>query len=221
MDFGLALAFSTGLMGGFGHCIGMCGPFVAAYTMNRAEGVNTLSILSHLFFNLGRITTYVFIGALMGLTGSFVNSAASLSGIQNIASLIAGSFMALMGLAISGSLRGLLSFERYNSLILKAMKALLQEPSLTRYIPLGMLIGMLPCGLSYGIFIAAAGAGTMLKGMTLSFFFGIGTAFSLMLFGIFFHALSVRLRGILYRLSGLVLFAMGIYFIYRALTYNA
>jgi sulfite exporter TauE/SafE len=221
VDFGVALAFSTGLMGGFGHCIGMCGPFVAAYTMNKAEAGHRVSVLPHLFFNLGRTTTYVFIGAIMGLTGSFVNSAASLSGIQNIASVIAGAFMALMGLAISGLLRGLLSFERYNSLILKAMKALLQEPSSTRYLPLGMLVGMLPCGLSYGIFIAAAGTGNMLRGMLLSLSFGMGTAFSLILFGIFFHALSVRLRGILYRLSGLVLFAMGIYFIYRALTYNA
>jgi len=26
----LYLAFTTGLLGGFGHCIGMCGPLVAA-----------------------------------------------------------------------------------------------------------------------------------------------------------------------------------------------
>ncbi len=224
MDFGVALAFSTGLIGGFGHCIGMCGPFVAAYTVQGAEGSRLslfASLATHIFFNIGRITTYTFVGALMGLSGSFVNSAASLSGIQSIASFIAGILMSLMGLSIAGLFRGMLFFERYNSLIVKAIRGLLIDTSIARYIPLGMLVGMLPCGLSYSIFIAAAGSGDLLSGMLLALSFGCGTVFSLLLFGLFFNVLSVRLRGLVYRLSGITLFIMGLYFIYRALIYNA
>lgn len=221
MDFGLALAFSSGFIGGFGHCIGMCGPFVAAYTMHRSDTNHTIALIAHLLFNSGRITTYTFIGALMGLSGSFVNTAGSLAGLQNAASLIAGVFMCLMGLSIMGIFRRLLSFERYNSFIVKPMKVVLSEQSIARFIPFGMLVGLLPCGLSYSIFIASAGSGSMLKGLLLSLVFGIGTSFSLILFGYFFNLISLKIRGLIYRLSGLTVFVLGVYFIYRAIQHHA
>ena len=63
----------TGLAGGFGHCVGMCGPVVAAYSL----GEQNLRYLHHILYNLGRITTYMFMGAVVGLTGSFLVLTAS------------------------------------------------------------------------------------------------------------------------------------------------
>ncbi|MBI5098325.1 MAG: sulfite exporter TauE/SafE family protein [Nitrospirae bacterium] len=218
MELGYTLAFTTGLLGGFGHCIGMCGPLVASYTIRsspslpyRSSIINNL--LPHLFYNIGRITTYMFIGAVMGLAGSFVNVAGRISGFQNTVAIIAGLLMILMGLSISGIAGGMAWLERHNNLILKFAKNILQGESLWQYYPLGALFGFLPCGLSYTLFMAAAGTGSMLSGMLTTFFFGIGTLPALLLFGLVAGYLSHKLRGLLYKLSGIIIILMGIYFL--------
>ncbi len=244
MDTGYALAFTTGFLGGFGHCMGMCGPLVTAYTFHNKispapslpmSGINSLplkkvdsgefsfsnalinTLLPQLFYNTGRITTYMFIGSAMGLTGSFINTAGRMTGLQNIVAIAAGLIMIFMGTSISGIAGGITWLERHNSFILKAGKQLLPGESLWRYYPLGALFGFLPCGLSYTVFMAAAGSGSMLSGMLTAFFFGIGTLPALLLFGLIAGYLSHSLRGLLYRLSGIIVIFMGVYFLVRSL----
>lgn len=222
MELGYTLAFTTGLLGGFGHCIGMCGPLVASYTLRgspsplyRASIIN--NFLPHLFYNIGRITTYMFIGAVMGLTGSFVNVAGRISGFQNTVAIIAGLLMILMGLSISGIAGGTAWLERHNNFILKLAKNILQGESLWQYYPLGALFGFLPCGLSYTLFMAAAGTGNFLSGMFTMFFFGMGTLPSLLLFGFAASSISSRLRGILYKSAGVIVIIMGCLFILKGI----
>lgn len=226
MDASYLLAFTAGLLGGFGHCIGMCGPIVAAYSLQRTlpAGIkNNLafdSIIPHILYNTGRISTYIFIGGLMGLVGSFVDTAGRLAGIQNIASIAAGIFMAIMGLGIVGASHRLNILERHNNFILKLIKVFALERSAWRYYPMGALLGFLPCGLSYSVFIAAAGTGNVISGMTVSAMFGIATIPALLLFGMIITYLGSKTRGIIYRASGFVVIAMGLYFILRAIGIN-
>ena len=87
------LALTTGLFGGFGHCIGMCGPIVASYSLKGPSAASPAVASpwrTHFLYNAGRISTYALIGAVMGLTGSFVNVAGRLAGVQNIVALAAG-----------------------------------------------------------------------------------------------------------------------------------
>lgn len=223
MEVGYTLAFTTGLLGGFGHCIGMCGPLVASYTLsgsgsrstrNHPSGVNRL--LPHLFYNIGRITTYMFIGAVMGLAGSFVNVAGRLSGFQNTVAVIAGLMMILMGLSISGIAGGTAWLEKHNNIILKLARNILQGESAWQYYPLGALFGFLPCGLSYTLFMSAAGTGGMWPGMLTTFFFGVGTLPALLLFGLLTGYISHKLRGLLYRLSGIIIILTGIYYLFKS-----
>ncbi|RJQ53497.1 MAG: sulfite exporter TauE/SafE family protein [Nitrospiraceae bacterium] len=221
MELSYTLAFTTGFLGGFGHCIGMCGPIITTYTL-RGISPSPLpyysrNLLPHLFYNTGRITTYMFIGSIMGLTGSFINTAGGMTGFQNAVALIAGLIMVLMGISISGASRGTAWLERHNSLILRTGKNLLHGETPWLYYPLGALFGFLPCGLSYTVFTAAAGTGGMLSGMLTAFFFGIGTLPALLLFGLIAGYLSHKLRGLLYRLSGIIIMAMGVYFIVRSI----
>ncbi|TNF56940.1 sulfite exporter TauE/SafE family protein [bacterium] len=217
METGLLVAFSTGLLGGFGHCIGMCGPIVASYALHNSSEKVFSRIASHILYNTGRITTYMFIGALMGLTGAFVNVAGRLTGLQNVVAILAGLFMVLMGLSISGLFGAAQWLESQNSLIMKAAKGLSYEKSLWRYYPLGALFGFLPCGLSYTVFIAAAGTGDLFSGMLLAVFFGLGTFPSLFLFGITASLISSQMRGLLYRFAGFMIIGMGIYFLVKGL----
>ena len=222
MEAEYVLAFTTGILGGFGHCIGMCGPIIAAYTFSGSSSAGSRSsfasrLLPHLFYNVGRITTYMFIGAIMGLAGSFINVAGRISGFQNIVMIIAGLVLIFMGLNISGIAGGMAWLEKSNNLILRAGKEILEGGSVSRYYPLGALFGFLPCGLSYTVFMAASGTGNFLSGMFTMFFFGIGTLPSLLLFGFAASSISSRVRGILYKAAGVVVIAMGALFILKGI----
>jgi sulfite exporter TauE/SafE len=222
MSTGYILAFTTGLLGGFGHCIGMCGPLVASYTLHERDRLGRFpALLPHLLYNAGRITTYVFIGALMGISGSFVNTAGKLSGIHNTVGTLAGAFMVVMGLGITGVFKEIRIMERHNSLILRMMGQVREGSSLWRYFPLGLLLGFLPCGLSYSVFIGAAATGRMPSAMFFALCFGLGTIPALLLFGFVMTYLSARIRGWIYRTSGVVVIITGIYFLIRGIMSHA
>jgi sulfite exporter TauE/SafE len=153
----------------------------------------------------------------MGLTGSFVNTAGRLAGVQNGVPLVTGSLMILMGLSIMGVAGGVGFIEKHNSFILKALKVVIEGESPWKYYPFGLLLGFLPCGLSYSIFIGAAGTGSMFSGMVFTFCFGIGTVPALLLFGMIIGWLGHGARGIVYRAGGVVVIAMGIYYLVRGI----
>jgi sulfite exporter TauE/SafE len=158
---------------------------------------------------------------MMGLTGSFLNVAGKLAGFQNAIAVAAGLIMVLMGLSVSGLLRCTDFLEKHNSFIMKAAKIVIEGESSWRYYPLGMLLGFLPCGLSYSAFIASAATGGLFQGMFLSFFFGLGTLPSLLAFGSVITYLSAGVRGRIFRAGGIVIVVMGIYFLYRGISTHA
>lgn len=220
MDTGYLLALTTGVLGGFGHCIGMCGPLVASYTLAGTSSTaqsKIARIFPHLQYNLGRITTYAIIGGIMGLSGSFVNVAGKLAGIQNLIAVATGAIMIIMGLNIAG-IRGNAGWiEKHNLPILRAAQNVLKTSSVLRYYPLGLLLGLLPCGLSYTVFIASAGTGGWFPGMLTSLLFGLGTLSAILLFGVIITALSPTLRGRIYRTGGVIVIIMGIYYLFKGL----
>lgn len=222
---GYIMAFAAGLLGGFGHCIGMCGPLVASYAMQPPvpdqEPPQSFLFLPHILYNAGRITTYSSIGAMMGLTGSFLNVAGRLAGFQNLIPFAAGLIMIVMGFSISGILRITSLPGRHNVFLLKAARVVLEGESLWRYYPLGILMGFLPCGLSYSAFVASAAAGGLLQGLLLAFSFGLGTLPALFAFGTVISYLDALLRDRIYRIGGIVIIVMGIYYLYRGIASHA
>jgi sulfite exporter TauE/SafE len=226
MEISYIMAFTTGFIGGFGHCIGMCGPIIAAYSVaplsygNNKRNFSFKQILPHFFYNTGRISTYMFIGGFMGLAGSFANTAGKIAGFQDVVSVFAGVLMMIMGLGILGVWRGVSVLEKHNSLILRFIKMFVFERSVWRYYPMGALLGFLPCGLSYSIFAASAGTGSFLSGMLISLVFGLGTLPALISFGTLITYMSGKVRGIIYRISGIAVIIMGLYFIWRAVRSN-
>jgi len=63
------LAFLAGLTGSF-HCIGMCGGIVAALSMTTRPGSARSRTISLALYNIGRITTYTFLGVVAGFIGA-------------------------------------------------------------------------------------------------------------------------------------------------------
>lgn len=224
MDADYYMAFTTGLLGGFGHCIGMCGPIVASLSWKQpvpgdaGEGGEWARQLQ---YHAGRIATYTLTGAVMGLTGSFVNIAGRTAGLQNVVALFAGAMMVLMGLGIAGRWRSTALLEGRNGTLLSAARKVLSLSTAFRYPALGLVLGLLPCGLSYTVFIAAAGSGGVLPGALVSLLFGLGTLPAVLLFGHIAASISASLRGWIYRAGGLAVTAMGVVFILRGVRDHA
>ncbi|HEU4385607.1 MAG TPA: sulfite exporter TauE/SafE family protein [Anaeromyxobacteraceae bacterium] len=219
MSADLALALTTGLLGGFGHCLGMCGPLVGGLALATGPRLSARAALSaQAVYHLGRVTTYGAVGAAMGLFGSFVDVAGRLAGAQRVASAAAGLFMIAMGLGAAGIAGWARRLEaRAADRVVAAVRGLLEGGGPGRLYPMGLLLGLLPCGLSYSIFVGSAATGAPVPGMLLALAFGLGTAPALLLAGAAAAALSQRLRGWLYRAGGLLVVAMGVLFVLRGL----
>lgn len=211
-DYPLALA--TGLLGGFGHCLGMCGPVVGAFALRPGDGPR---LLPHLLYHAGRLTTYAFLGALLGLGGSFVNAAGRLAGLQNLVALVAGALMIVMGLGILGVAPLPRQASGDASRWLRLAGPILETRSAAGFYPLGLLLGFLPCGLFATVLLMAAATADPLQGYLLALLFGLGTTPALLIFGMVVGTLGARLRGALYRAGGAAVVAMGILALGRGL----
>ncbi|HMK61296.1 MAG TPA: sulfite exporter TauE/SafE family protein [Dissulfurispiraceae bacterium] len=225
IDSVYVLMFMTGLMGGFGHCIGMCGPAVAAYSISVGER----RTIAYILYSLGRITTYSILGGIIGLTGSFLGITKSIEKLQSAAIALIGSTMIFMGIGILGwrayfSRPGKAASKSYlTSLIIKSMRTISETGGLGVYFPMGLVLGFIPCGLLYTSLIAAAGAGAaagsrvegLLRGAAMLMLFGLGTTPALFLVGRLSSIMSVKFRGRLYRLAGGLMIITGAIYISR------
>jgi len=162
--------FGIGLLGSL-HCIGMCGPIALAIPIGGKVGMSRWTNI--IAYNIGRATTYSLLGAMMGIVGhSF-----SLFGWQQIISVASGIFIILLLIKSKWSGYTIPFLDKiFFSTIKKAMQSFLSPGTgISGRFLLGMLNGLLPCGLVY---IALASA-LSLSSMTLSamymFLFGIGT----------------------------------------------
>ncbi len=210
----------SGLAGGFGHCISMCGPVVGALTV----GETRKGILHILLYNLGRVTTYTILGAMVGLSGSFLVLAASIEQLQRAIMIIAGLSIILMGLSTAEWLplpSSTKSCNPGNSLMQKIMALFKAPRSIGAYYPMGIVLGFLPCGLTYTALLAAARAAMeahhpfagMLQGALMMLLFGIGTAPALILVGKVVNTISNKTRKWFYRVASVIMIATGVWFV--------
>lgn len=224
----LYLAFLvTGFTVGFGHCIGMCGPIVISLSLNR-KGRNLL--IPHLLYNAGRIITYAILGGVAGMLGSFTILTSSILSLQKGVLIFAGALVLLMGLAMGGWIpfgRVFGDGDSSSSVFSKSLHRLSAARSPFFHLPLGLLLGLLPCGPVYTALIASARAGMaadsalqgFLFGTGLMLAFGIGTVPSLFLVGRLADFGWIKSRQRIYRITSVLMVVIGIYFIIQGIQY--
>jgi len=175
MELNFFSAFIIGLMGS-GHCITMCGGISTMLTssIKKQTKRNTLYVVS---YNLGRIFSYMVIGAIAGLTGSLAAKSIGLP----IASLqlIAGIFLILFGLYIGQWLMWITQLEHIGKALWQKIspysKHCLPVNSVNKAFLLGGLWGWLPCGLVYSTLTWSMASGDTLSGALIMLSFGLGT----------------------------------------------
>ncbi|QCU89329.1 sulfite exporter TauE/SafE family protein [Thiomicrorhabdus sediminis] len=184
-------ALLVGLLGGV-HCLGMCGGIVGGLTFSVDAKVQLSwwRMFSYqLFYNLGRISSYMVVGAIFGALGMVLVSIQSVVPFQQILQLIAGLFMIALGLYLGGWWFLINRVEAVGQLIWQRLAPFAERFAQVRNYRqawlYGLLWGWLPCGLVYSMLIMAMTAGGAIEGAALMLAFGLGTLPNLLLMGSF------------------------------------
>ena len=167
----LLAAFLTGLAGA-GHCAGMCGGIAGALAHATPGSTGTLA------YSGGRITTYALLGLLAGAMAALLSPRDA-----GLAMAVGRVLTALVLLAIA---LYLLDIARWIQVletvgarawrrVAPLARRLLPADTLPRAWAVGMLWGLLPCGLVYGALLYAATSGSATAGALTMLAFGAGT----------------------------------------------
>jgi len=209
-------------LGSFGHCIGMCGGIVIAYSTaglkkDRSKGTQAIA---HLLYSLGRVTTYTVLGAVFGLLGGVVVFNNTTNGILWI---VAGLVMVLAGLSLMGKIRFLTLLETSfssSTWYRDTFRSLLQNDSLFGFYLLGMLNGLLPCGFVYFFAITAASTASPTYGALVMFIFGLSTIPALFSLGFFVGLFKkMTFRHLMTQLASISVIAYGLFTLYNGYLY--
>jgi sulfite exporter TauE/SafE len=178
----LIAAFVAGALGGV-HCLAMCGGFVALISGRRPE-VAPLRPAAQLTrrelpANTGRIATYALLGALAGGIGAAALDAAQWLPLQRALYAAANVFMLTVGVAIAGRTAEIAWMSRAGTALFvrfaPAIRPLMQRDSVASRTLLGMIWGLVPCGLIYGMLPIALFSGSAAAGAAVMLAFGLGT----------------------------------------------
>ena len=219
------LLFASGLLGGFGHCVAMCGPIAASFSFLPGKRP---ALLPHLLYNLGRITTYSLIGGAAGLAGSVLGIASAFAPLQKAVAAGTGILIVLTGLWVGGWLplpAKIAEGSGPPAIFSGAVRRVTEIRDSGAFFPLGMLLGLLPCGLVYAALLTSAREGMeagspavgFLKGFLAMALFGAGTIPSLLALGTAVGFVGPRMKKGLYRASAALLVVAGALFVIRAL----
>ncbi len=165
----ISLAFILGF-GGSLHCLGMCGPIALALPVHRKPLLQR--ILALWLYNSGRILTYGIVGLLAGTLGSGL----LWMGLQRSLSLTLG-FLLLAGLVLykTPAIRKFRHIQFFWSGVQLHMSKMLRRDGVSSWLLLGMLNGILPCGMVYAAITAAIAGGEAKNGALFMVVFGLGT----------------------------------------------
>ncbi|MFC3531324.1 sulfite exporter TauE/SafE family protein [Vogesella facilis] len=209
LEISLLSLFLTGLLGGV-HCLGMCGGIVTAISVT-GRGNKPLLLLG---YNLGRLASYVAIGALLGGLAQWGVAQADFRPLQLALFAAANVLLILLGLYLAGLSGAVTRIEKLGQPLWRSL-----QPLTRRLLPLrhgwqsvlvGAVWGWVPCGLVYTASLSALASQSAASGALVMLSFGLGTLPNLLLMGAFASKLGqwkqqrpVRL------LAGLTVSAMG------------
>lgn len=205
----LMAMFTLGLLG-TGHCVGMCGPLVVGL-----PGGGRLS--AHLFYNLGRMLTYVLVGSLLAALGGGLGAVTRL---QMLFSLLAAVFLlafGLMRLGVFAEPRWMHTWSPAKLPGFGRVASWQRSGQAISLFPFGLMMGLLPCGLSFAAFSRALAAPGPIQGALLVGAFALGTLPGLLAVGTAAAGFARKHQAAISLLSGLVMIGMAAALILDAL----
>lgn len=211
----LFTAFTLGLFGSL-HCIGMCGPIALALPKENNRWSAAWKIL---LYNLGRTTTYILLGVLVGLVGEGL----LLIGLQKWVSIGTGVFLlavAIFSIPVERQLVQSKYIGQFYLWMKRNLGKLLAQKSSFSFYKTGLLNGFLPCGLVYMAIVGAFTMGHLWSSIRYMCYFGLGTIPLMMVTAFAGQLVSLSLRNRLKKMYPAFLVSLALLFIFRGMQFD-
>ncbi len=195
------------------HCIGMCGPIALALPAIRKNFFTTM--LSVLSYNMGRVVSYTSLGFFAGLIGvGFYNSTS-----QKWISIVLGTVIIIWAFLPRTNPENW-RWMRNNYFIhwvRKKIGYLFRKRSYGSIFSVGLLNGLIPCGMVYISLVGAIASGTPVKGAGYMFFYGIGTIPLMVILLFSWQLVSPAVKKRLVKLTPIFIGLVGLLLVLRGL----
>ena len=214
--------FAIGLVTSI-HCVFMCGGLVLTYAVKGTEeGPWYRKLVPHLAYQGSKIVSYATIALILGGMVLLAGKAVNITPIRNWAPVVAGVYMVLLGIGMTGKVRVL----RYltprppkflvDALSRNRKKAVHDaeegHASLATPIMFGLLTGLMPCA---PLIAAQASAvsqnGGLLTGVIGMVGFGLGTMPLMLIFGFASSLLSRQFQNKMQVVAAIAVVLFGLY----------
>lgn len=196
------------------HCIGMCGPIAMMLPVDNSNSKK--KIFQVILYHLGRLATYVSLGLLFGLLGRGLY----LAGIQQYVSIVVGVLMIVIVLVPE---RTFMQFNfskpvyRFMSFVKTSLGEKFKKKSLDTFFVIGLLNGLLPCGLVYVALFGAIAMPSVVMSASYMFLYGVGTIPLMTAVVYISKFLSFSFRKKYIKLLPLVAIIIGVLFVLRGM----
>jgi uncharacterized protein len=216
------LIISIAFAGSFGHCIGMCGGFIVAYSSTKIDASMSKSaqLIRHSAYNIGRVSSYVILGMIFGGIGSLFALSMEMHGALFI---FAGIIMIITALGMFGLSKLIHLLERgfsSNPLFKTLFSRMIKSKSIGSFLALGVMNGFFPCGFVFFFAAKAAASASIINGGLIMAAFGLATIPTLLALGqsvSFFK--EIAFRQTMNRIAALAILIYGLYSVYYGLAY--
>ncbi len=210
----LLTALTIGLIGSL-HCAGMCGPIAIALPLSQENWLKKIN--GGLLYNFGRILTYGVLGALFGLLGRGIK----LAGLQQWASITIGVVMiisVLFPVLFRQKIKIDSLFTGYGARLTGSFRKLFREHSMRSLFLIGLLNGLLPCGLVYVAIAGAINTNDVRMGVAFMMVFGLGTSPMLLGISVAGNMISLGLKKRVNKIIPVFIVILGLLFILRGMS---
>lgn len=207
----IEIGFLMGLLGSV-HCIGMCGPLVMAIPIAQKSVFQ--KGVSIFLYHLGKMTSYAVLGILLGLLGSQF----PLYYAQQNVSILIGMLMLFYVLYVFVLRpKKMLQLDFLYQPIIARLSILFKKETFVSYWMIGLLNGLLPCGMVYLALSSALATQQVIQGGLFMLFFGLGTVPALLMVALGGQYMRFSFRQQLQKLLPVFIFSMGVLLILRGL----
>jgi hypothetical protein len=206
-------AFLIGFVGSL-HCIGMCGPIAIALPVPNSGNLSFFT--GRILYNLGRVVTYSFLGAVLGLLGNKI----ALAGAQQAVSIVLG-VVIIIAVLLPQKYKNYFAQHTLTQKLAQPLKAnigvLFKKGTFSAMFLIGILNGFLPCGLVYVALAGAIASGDAISGVAVMILFGLGTVPAMFAATVFGKFINIGIRTKIRKAVPVLAILLGVIFILRGM----
>jgi len=209
---GLIAVVLIGLTAGVSTCMALVGGIILGISARHAnlhpEATPAQKFRPHLFFNAGRLSSYLLLGGVIGLAGSAFRFSSSVLGTLIVVVGIVMLFLGLKLIEVFPRLEGLVLPKSISRLF--GINRETKEYSHKDAFLSGVATFFLPCGFTQAMQLYAVSTGSFTRGSLVMGLFALGTMPGLLGIGGITSVVKGWFKGYFFKFAGLIVIILGL-----------